>query len=77
MQIPQKLVNEKFYVHEKILPIRNYHRKFIINLYPEKRKENIKTKQPWFKWRLNNRGNSMTLLSSVYKNDWLTITFGI
>ena len=29
MQIPQKLVYEKFYIHEKILHKRNYRRKFI------------------------------------------------
>ena len=29
------------YVHEKILRTRNCHRKFIKNLLPEKRKENI------------------------------------
>ena len=32
---------EKFYVHEKILRTRNHRHKFIKNLLPEKRKENI------------------------------------
>ena len=53
MQIPQKLVYEKFYVHEKILRTRNCRRRFIQNLLPEKRKENMQTKQPRFKSRLN------------------------
>ena len=39
LQIPQKLVCEKFYVHEKILRIRNCRRKFIKKLLLEKRKE--------------------------------------
>ena len=42
MQIPQKLVYEKFYVHEKNLRTRNYRRRFIKNLLPEKRKESRK-----------------------------------
>ena len=41
MQIPQKLVREKFYVHEKLLRTRNCSRKFIKNLLSEKRKENM------------------------------------
>ena len=41
LQIPQKLVYEKFYVHEKILRIRNCRRKFIKNLPPKKHKENM------------------------------------
>ena len=41
LQIPQKLVYEKFHVHEKILRTRNFRRKFIKNLLPEKRKENM------------------------------------
>ena len=44
---------EKFYVLEKILLTRNCRRRFIKNLVPEKRKENMKTKQPRFKSRLN------------------------
>ena len=32
LQIPQKLVYEKFHVHEEILATRNYRRKFIKNL---------------------------------------------
>ena len=41
MQIPQKLVYEKFYVHEKILRTRHCRRRFIKNLLLEKRKENM------------------------------------
>ena len=41
LQIPQKLVYGKFDAHEKILRTRNRHRKFIKNLLPEKRKENM------------------------------------
>ena len=41
LKIPQKLVYEKFYVREKILRTRNCRRKFIKNLLPEKRKENV------------------------------------
>ena len=41
MQIPQKLVYEKFYVHEKILRTQNCRRRSIKNLLPEKRKENM------------------------------------
>ena len=40
-KLPQKLVYEKFYVHEQILRTRNCPRKFIKNLLPEKRKENM------------------------------------
>ena len=53
MQILRKLVYEKFYIHEKILTTRNCRRKFTKNLLPEKRKENMYTKQLWFKSRLN------------------------
>ena len=41
LQIPQKLVYEKFYVREKILRTLNCRRKFVKNLLPEKRKENM------------------------------------
>ena len=41
LPIPQKLVHKKFYVHEKILRTQNFCRKFIKNLLPEKRKENM------------------------------------
>ena len=41
LQIPQKLVRKKFYVHENNLRTRNCRRKFIKNLLPEKRKENM------------------------------------
>ena len=40
-EIPQKLVNEKFYGHEKFLRRRYCRRKFIKNLLPEKRKESM------------------------------------
>ena len=46
LQIPQKLVYEKFYVQEKILRTRNCRRNFIKNLFSEKLKENMSTKQP-------------------------------
>ena len=46
---------EKFYAHEQILRTQNCRCKFTKNLLPEKRKENIQTKQPRFKSRLNNR----------------------
>ena len=36
LQIPQKLMYEKFYVHKKILRTRNYRREFIKNFLPEK-----------------------------------------
>ena len=41
LQIPQKLVYEKFYVHGEISPARNCRREFLKNLLPEKRKENM------------------------------------
>ena len=41
LQIPQKLVNEKFYVHERILHTQNCRRRFTKNLLHEKRKENM------------------------------------
>ena len=41
MQIPEKLVYENFYVHEKILRTRSCRRKFTKNLITEKRKENM------------------------------------
>ena len=41
LEIPQKLVFDKFYVHEKIIRTRNCRREFIKNLLPEKSKENI------------------------------------
>ena len=41
LQTPQKILHEKLYVHEKILRTRNWGRKFIKNLLPEKRKENM------------------------------------
>ena len=44
---------EKFYVHEKNLRTRNCRRRFIKNLLPEKRNENMETKQPRFESQLN------------------------
>ena len=41
LQIPQKLAYEKFYVEEKKLRTRYCRRKYIKNLLPEKRKENM------------------------------------
>ena len=41
LQIPKKLAHEKLCEHEKILRTRNCRRKFIKNLLPEKRKENM------------------------------------
>ena len=41
MQILQKLVYEKFYVHEKNSRTRNCLRKLFKNLLPEKHKENL------------------------------------
>ena len=41
LQIPQKLVYGIFYVHEKILRTRNCRRRFIKDLLPENRKENM------------------------------------
>ena len=41
LQIPQKLAQEKFYVHEKDCSTRNKCREFTKNLLPEKRKENM------------------------------------
>ena len=41
LQIAQKLVCKKFYVHQRILRARNCRRKSIKNLFPEKRKENM------------------------------------
>ena len=55
LQIPQKHVQEKFYVHEKILPTKKCVRKFIKNLLTEKGKENMETKQPRFESRRNHK----------------------
>ena len=41
LQIPQKVLYQKIYVHKKILRTRNCRRKFIKNLLPDKRKENM------------------------------------
>ena len=54
LQMPEKLVYEKFYVHEKLLRTRNCPRKFTKSLLPEKCKENMQTKEPRFQSRLNN-----------------------
>ena len=69
-------MHEKNYVHEKILRTRNCHREFIKNLLPEKRKENMQTKQPRFKSRLNKSNvvecTSDYLLYTTNKRDgWL------
>ena len=55
--IPQKLVYEKFYVRGQILRTRNCRREFVKNLLPEKRKENMSTKQPLYKSPLNKSNN--------------------
>ena len=49
----RKNVYEKFYVHEKILRTRNWSQKFIKNLLPGKRKENMQIKQLQYKLQLN------------------------
>ena len=54
LKIPLKLGYDKFYVDEKNLRAQNCSLKFIKNLLPEKHKENMQTKQPRFKSRLNN-----------------------
>ena len=41
LQMPQKLVYEKFYVHGQTLLTRNCRREFLKNLLPEKRKEKM------------------------------------
>ena len=41
LQIPQKLLYEKYYVHEQILRARNCRGKFIKYLFPEKRKKTV------------------------------------
>ena len=41
LQISQKLVYEKCYLHKQILRARNCRTKFIKNLLPEKRKGNM------------------------------------
>ena len=41
MQIPQNLIYEELYVHEKVLGTQNCRRRFIKNLLPDKRKENM------------------------------------
>ena len=48
-----KTVNPAKPCAQKILRTRNCRRRFIENLLPEKRKENMQTKQPRFKSRLN------------------------
>ena len=51
---PAKTCVRKIFIHEKILCTRNCHGKFIKDLLPEKRKENMQTKQLSFKSRSNN-----------------------
>ena len=41
LQIPQKHMYQRFYVHEKTLRTQNCRRKFIKNLLSEKGKENM------------------------------------
>ena len=41
LQIPQKVVYEKFYLHEKILRTQNCRRRFINNLLSENCNENM------------------------------------
>ena len=41
LEIPRNLVHEKSYVHEKVLRTPKCRHKFIKNLPPEKRKENM------------------------------------
>ena len=41
LQIQQKLLYEKFYVHEKVLRARICRRKFIKKIFSEKHKESI------------------------------------
>ena len=40
-EIPQKLGDKKFYVHEKILGTQKCRRKFIKKFLPEKREQNM------------------------------------
>ena len=68
---PEKLVYEKFYVHEKILRTRNCRSRFIKNLLPEKRNENMYTKQPRFKSRLN-KLNKFTIMLWILLNQMCT-----
>ena len=53
LQIPQKFLYEKFYVHEKILRTQNCHRNFIKNVLIRTRNKNMQSKQARFKSRLN------------------------
>ena len=48
LQIPQKLYTKNFTYTEQMLRARNCHLRFIKNLLPEKRKENMLTKQLQF-----------------------------
>ena len=61
-QIPQKLVYEKFYVHEKTLRTQNCHHKFIKNLLPEKCKENMEIKKKQFKSQMEKDGHNNSLM---------------
>ena len=49
----EKTANRAKSCVQKILHTQNCRRKFIKSLLPEKRKENMETKQPRFKSRLN------------------------
>ena len=63
---------EKFYLHEKILHARNCCRRFIKSLLPEKRKENMSTKQRRFKSQLNQGKFDLRILSrKIFAVHWL------
>ena len=66
LQIPQKIVYEKVYVHEKILCAQNCCRNIIKNILPEKRKENMQIKQGQFKLRLNKKTHYSVF--TIYSN---------
>ena len=70
---------EKFYVHKKFLRTRNCRLRFIKNLLPEKRNENIKTKQPRFQLRLKKQkacqGSDITV--KIIKENTGIITYFI
>ena len=41
LSIPQELISDKFYIQEKLFRTQKCRRKFVKNLLPEKRKENM------------------------------------
>ena len=75
LQIVQKPVCETFYIHEKILQTQNCCHKFIRNLYTEKWKENMKTRQPWFKSWLNKMVKIFGLIWACWLQSWATTFF--